>query len=114
MTNKLYNSGKWTEARFNSFIKSGLRKLSQKWPPRFEIISNARVERGVYICAGYKRPEHKVRYKDGINVDHIKPIMKGNPTWNTIIKRMFCEKDGLQLLCKTCHNKKTKDERMLL
>lgn len=110
---KRYNGGKWTEARFKSFIKGGLRSLTKRWGPIHEARKKARVERGVYLCAGYKRKAHKVRWRDGIAVDHIDPIIGpgGFKSWDEVIERMFVELDKLQVLCKDCHNKKTKDER---
>lgn len=47
-------------------------------------------------------------------VDHVSPVvdtMTGFVDWNTYVDRMFCEEDGLQVLCKTCHSEKTKRER---
>lgn len=111
--------GEWTEARFNSFIKSGLRQTSNRWAPIHNIKKKARVSRGLYeceCCGAHVPPtvrEGKKRVKN-IFVDHIEPIIdpaKGFTTWDECIERMFCEEDGLQLLCKTCHDEKTKEER---
>ena len=112
---KPYNGGQWTEARFHSFIKGALRQASNRWPPKYEVKKAARMERGIYRCAGYKRRSHKVRHKDGVHVDHIDPIIppEGFTSWDDVIARMFVEKDRLQVLCKACHNKKTADERKL-
>ncbi len=58
-----------------------------------------------------------MRWKDGVFVDHIQPVMGGvhnspdNIDWNVVIKRMFVETEKLQVLCKECHTRKTKDER---
>lgn len=96
-----------------------------KWPPKYEVKRNARVERGVYLCAGFQRDVHAVPAslppkpgnKKRINnavVDHVDPIIDpivGFTTWDDVIKRMFIEKTGLQLLCHECHSAKTKDER---
>lgn len=122
---KAHNGGQWTAARFHSFIKSALRAASKRWGPKWEVKKAARVERGVYRCAGYKRPPHNVpaslppppgkkRRIDNAVVDHILPIIdpkKGFESWDKVIERMFCEADGLQLLCHDCHSAKTKDER---
>ncbi len=127
MAEKSYNSGRWTAARFRSFIKSALRSASMKWPPKYEVKKQARVERGVYKCAGYKRRAHKVpaslppppgrkRRVDNALVDHIVPVIdpvEGFTTWDEVVARMFCEPVGLQLLCKACHDRKTADEREL-
>lgn len=123
----MYNGGKWTPARFHSFIKSALRAASNKWPPKYEVKKEARVERGVYRCAGYGRPAHNVPAslppKEGnkrrINnavVDHKLPVIDpetGFTTWDDVIARMFCEKENLQVLCAECHAKKTADERKI-
>ena len=37
----LRNGGRWTQARFNSFIKSGLRAMSRRWGPKFECLADA-------------------------------------------------------------------------
>lgn len=51
---------------------------------------------------------------NNVFVDHIEPIVDpktGFTTWEDYIERMFCETDGLQLLCGECHDKKSMDER---
>lgn len=122
---KPYNTGEWTESRFNSFIKSALRQASVRWPPRYQVLKEARIERGIYLCAGYKRQAHQVpaslppppgkkRRLSNTNIDHIDPVIAtdtGFTSWDDVISRMFCEKDGLQLLCHHCHTAKTQDER---
>lgn len=100
------NSGQWTEARYRQFIQTALRRASLRWGPRNEVKRDAKVERGIYICASCKK---RTRNKD-IQIDHIIPVVDpevGFQDWNTYISRMFCEKDNLQAICKTCHKKKT-------
>lgn len=49
-----------------------------------------------------------------VEVDHIKPVVdpaKGFKDWNTFIKRLYCEQDNLQVLCKPCHKQKSKEEK---
>ena len=48
-----------------------------------------------------------------VQVDHIEPIvpLSGFVSWDETIERMLCEKDGLQVLCLTCHSKKSLEER---
>ena len=122
---KPHNNEQWTVARYNSFIKSALRSASVRWPPKNNVKKAARVERGVYKCAGYKVKAHKVPaslppQKEGgkrVNnavVDHIHPVINpktGFVSWDDTIKRMFCEADGLQVLCHKCHSRKTMDEK---
>lgn len=58
-------------------------------------------------------PGKKLRVKN-VKVDHIDPVIdptEGFTTWDEVIRRMFVEKDGLQVLCKKCHDEKTQDER---
>ncbi len=117
---KPYNSGQWTEARFNGFIKSMLRRGSVRWPVKAQVKKEAEVGKKInkssgriamhFLCAGCKGefPNSKVQ------VDHIEPIIdptKGFTTWDDCIKRMFCEKDNLQVLCTDCHKIKTDMEK---
>lgn len=125
MSVKPHNNNQWTEARFHSFIKGGLRGISMRWPPKNEVKRNARLERGVYLCAGYKKETHETsaslpplpgnrRRINNAVVDHISPVVDpkvGFVSWDELIKRLFCERDGFQLLCNECHKSKTADER---
>ena len=119
------NGGEWTEARFKSFIVGGLRSISMRWPPKNKVYLSARRARGVYECNGYEREAHEVavslppkpgnkRRINNVLVDHIEPVVSPSIGWvdfNTFIARLFCEEDGYQVLCKECHDAKTKDER---
>ena len=121
------NGGAWTEARFRSFIRGGLRSISMRWPPKNKVKQNARVARGLYLCAGYKSKPHEVpaslpplpgnkRRINNAVVDHIQPVIdprRGFLSWDELIKRLFCEADGFQLLCHDCHKRKTSDERKI-
>lgn len=111
--------GQWTEAKFNSFIKSLLRQGTRRWAPIQNTKKEARVSRGLYECNTCKRHVAPT-YRDGRNrkqnifVDHIEPIVDpavGFTTWDDCIQRMFCEKDNLQLMCKDCHDKKSQEEK---
>jgi len=117
-TSKTRNAGQWTEARYRGFIRSALRAAWMKWPPNQQAKRDARVQRGIYRCAGYQCKPHLVpasvvidgKRKNNVFTDHIKPI-GGHESWDKIIAGMFCESDNLQVLCKDCHDRKTKDER---
>jgi 5-methylcytosine-specific restriction endonuclease McrA len=119
MVSKPRNNGTWSEARFNSFIKSLLRKGTMRWAPKNLVLKEARTAKGVYLCAGCKEEVPVTVKKDGkrvrnVFVDHINPIVDpalGFTSWDDYIDRMFCEKDNLQLLCKDCHDLKTSKER---
>ena len=114
----------WSQAKFNNFIKSGLRTLSMKWPPKHNVKKWARVKRGWYLCNGCKQVVPASTYlkdKQGrkkkisnVYIDHIEPIINphvGFESWDQVIERMFVTEEGLQLLCRECHEKKTKEER---
>jgi hypothetical protein len=115
----------WTPARFHSFITSGLRALWQKWPAKYQVRKAANRERGIYLCAGYKKRKHKVtativnekgKRVNNVFVDHIAPVIDpavGFVSWDEVVNRMFVEPAALQILCLDCHSRKTKDERDL-
>lgn len=91
-----------------AFIRSGLRALSLKWPPRYHVKAAAKVAYGTYLCAGIDREPHEARSKD-VQVDHIEPI--GNiENWDSYIEKLFCPASNLQVLCQDCHKIKTKKE----
>lgn len=121
MTKKTRCNGQWTEARFTSFIMSALRQASGRWAPKQEALKRARVERGKYKCAGCGEvgpatlppPEGKTRRIKNACVDHIEPVVRLDEKavdWGDRIARMFCEVDGLQVLCHNCHKSKTDEE----
>ena len=119
---KTRNSKTWTEACFRSFITSILRGATYKWGPINKVRKRANIRWGWYKCCGYKRQPHEVpatvtkgkkKFKNAL-VDHIHPVVdpvSGFSSWDDYIKRMFVEEDGLQLLCKACHDLKTSDEK---
>ena len=116
--------GRWTEARYKGFIRSTLRKAWMVWAPNNQTKRNARIERGVYKCAGYNRNSHgakasvlvKGKRQNNIFTDHIDPVVdpaEGFTTWDEYIERLFCESTNLQVLCRECHNLKTADEKAI-
>lgn len=110
------NGGQWTEARFESFVRSTLRSGSRRWPPKWEVLKEAFSKEGInpktkrkaklYLCAACGEENSS---KD-VQVDHIEAIGPCD-TWDEFIERLFCEKDNLQVLCKPCHKEKTKKEK---
>lgn len=119
----LYNSGQWTEARFNSFIKGALRAASRRWPPKYETLNDACVGTKTNIKTGRLAKHYRCAMCQGefpakdVQVDHVFPIVDpaiGFTTWDDIVYRMFCEKTNLQVLCTDpCHKSKTKAEKLL-
>lgn len=116
------NSGRWTEARFRAFVVSALRMASRRWPPKAEVLKEARRgtmfskkahrEVSAYLCAecGYLFTYTQMQ------VDHKKPVVdpvQGFKGWGRFIERLFCEKEHLQAVCKPCHKRKGDEERKL-
>ena len=113
-------SKEWTEARHKSFIISGLRAASRRYPPKWETLNEAKTEKKInsktgrlaqhYLCKSCKG---EFPAKDD-QVDHIKPVVDpkvGFVDWDTYINRMFCPKKNFQVLCRSCHLEKTKREK---
>jgi len=116
---KVRCNNQWTEAKFKSFIRGNLRRVSQKWAPIQTTLGKARVERGFYLCAECKETVPATIKVDGkrvknVHVDHIFPVIDpeiGWVSWDSLIERMFVEEDGLQVLCDSCHTIKTNSEK---
>ncbi len=124
---KTCNGGQWTAARKRQFIFNGLRQLHTKWGPACQALKDARVRRGVYLCAGCKEevPATSIfgTYKTGpkagkpkkvkVAKDHIRPVVdpiEGFVGYDEYIERIFVEKEGYAILCPRCHNTKTLEE----
>ena len=115
---KTYNNGEWSDARFNSFVKSALRSASIRWPPKYQKLSEALVGTKVNQKTGRMAKHYECNQCKGhfpakdVEVNHILPVVpvEGFTSWDLIIERMFCEKDGLEVVCKPCHREITKKE----
>lgn len=114
----MYNDGQWSESRFNSFIKGIIRSGTQRWPPKFAVLNAAKRGKFRNVKTG-RMAEHYECAKcqelfpaKEVQVDHKIAVIPetGFTTWDDVIERMFCDSDGLQVLCKTCHSIKTKEE----
>ena len=116
-TPKTRNAGTMTESAFWSFIRSSLRQKSRWWKPIAEAKLKAKRK--------YKGPNKRQKFEylcnvckewfadKEINVDHIIPAgtLRCAQDLPGFVERLFCEVDNLQVLCETCHNKKTQDEK---
>lgn len=111
------NGGEWTEARFNSFIKSALR--GARWPQKYVCVRNAYVKDGLNPKTGRKCKLHQCPQCDNLFpqnqmvADHIEAVVgpEGFTNWDDYIRRLFCEADGFQAICKDCHNRITNHEK---
>lgn len=112
------NAGTMTESAFWSFIRSALRQKSRWWKPILQCKLAAR--------RAYKGPNKRQKFEyqcamcekwfqeKKINVDHIVPAGSLNCAADLpgFVERLFCEKDNLQVLCESCHDEKTKIEKL--
>jgi 5-methylcytosine-specific restriction endonuclease McrA len=110
---KTRNSATMTEAAFWQFIRSVLRQKSRWWKPiseckqlvRRKYRGSNRRQKWEYQCA-----ECKGWFSDKeIAVDHIKPAgsLSKPEDLAGFVSRLFCEVDGLQVLCDKHHDAKT-------
>ena len=111
------NAGTMTESAFWSLIRSTLREKSRWWKP---IAQAKRLAKRSYVGDNKRR---KVAYECNyckklfsekeIAVDHITQAgtLKCYEDLGEFVRKLFCEVEGLQVLCNDCHDKKTKEER---
>jgi hypothetical protein len=121
-----FNNGQWTLARFRGFVISALRRAA--WPPKHQAIARAFVGDGVNPATGKKCKLHKCEQcsyigpKSHFHADHKKevvPIEKDwseeytflGYDWNDVVRRLYCEADGFDILCIKCHAEVTDRER---
>lgn len=107
--------GEWTEASFWSFIRSGLRNMSRRWPPIVRQVINANRRKSQ---SDNKRLKWEFRCdaceqwfpRKSVHVDHIVECgrLKSFEELATFAERLFCEADGLRVLCSKCHEKRHK------
>lgn len=109
---------KWTTAKFFGWIRAILRQGYTRWPPKFKVLQEAK-----RVKPPDKRGRHKWEYKCAVcgrykpatqtQVDHIVPCgsLKDWDDIPSFAERLFVGEDGLQVICSTCHKKKTKQDR---
>jgi 5-methylcytosine-specific restriction endonuclease McrA len=110
----------WSAGKFRTFITGVLRSGFRKYPSKYETLKEASVGKKLNpktkrIAEHFKCAECKQDYPaKEVNVDHVNPVVcpvEGFVNWDVYIKRMFCGKENLQVLCKTCHDLKSAEER---
>jgi len=121
----------------NSQIRSAIRRTFSRSPLVQEVKQSVRSEHDQYKKDGTLAKRKAVRYEcaecsglfmgTDVAVDHIDPVIPVDQTftsWDDFIKRLFCEKENLQVLCSykrkdehkfsdvpSCHHKKTQLEK---
>jgi len=108
---RTHNANTMTEAQFFGWIRSHFRKMTMYWKP-VGIAKNmnrkpvfGKRHKFEYQCAQCKNwhPEKN------IDIDHIEEAgsLKSFDDLPGFARRLFCDVDGLQILCKPCHKEKT-------
>lgn len=100
-----------------------LRRISLQWPPKNQAKQLARVEGDFKLKKdGTPGKRRHISYRCNIckdlfppsevDLDHKEPIIpkSGFDSWDGVIGRLFCDADGFQVLCKSCHFLKSQDE----
>lgn len=108
----------------NSAIRGALRRCFVRSPAIQEIMKANRREEMELKKDGSISKKKAVYFKcnkcgkwerrKNVSVDHIIPVIPTNSvftTWDDFINRLFCDISNLQILCKSCHDEKTKKER---
>lgn len=108
----------WTTARFFSFIRSGLRQLWSRWPPKYKVLAEARRKsqsenkrlKWEFLCAscGFYFPQKEVQ------VDHLEDAgtLRSFEDLPGFAQRLFVGEDKLQVLCQSCHKRITKERKL--
>lgn len=109
--------GRWTEARWWGFLRSGLRRMSVRWPPKADAL---RAARRAYVGPNKRRSwEYRCAACGGwfagkdVAVDHVVPCgtLRSFADLAGFVERLFCEAGGFQVICTNCHAAKTAAER---
>lgn len=107
----------WSTAKFWGFLRSGLRSTYNRWPAKWDVLKAAKRpyegkgkqqkwEFKCSECGTYKKAKE-------VSVDHIIPAGALNSFEDVagFVERLFVGPEGLQVLCKVCHDLKTSQER---
>jgi len=97
----------------HALIRNALRKIWwERSKARREALKRQKVKGSqLWICEGCAQLIPRK------HVDHIVPIGKtpgakgSDADWNGFFDRLFCPSEGLQILCKACHDEKTKTDK---
>lgn len=104
----------WSTAKFWGFVRAGLRSKAQRWPPRYEVLAEAKrkyegenkKQKFEYQCALCQH----WHLQSNVEVDHIIPCgsLSSFDDLPGFVERMFCSKEGLRVVCRPCHKDVTK------
>jgi ribosomal protein L44E len=111
-----------TEAAYWGWIRSSLRRMSQRWKPIYQCLNEAKspvTQRDtakwgsrihyVYTCSSCRK-----RFpKKEVEVDHIIPCgsLRSEGDLGPFVSRLLCEVEGLRVMCHECHKAVTDEAR---
>lgn len=110
---RTHNGGTMTKSQFFGMLVASMRQASRWWVPAKQAKEAARksckkgLQKWEYLCNHcnnyYKEKE--------IQADHILEVggIKDYKDIPGFVERLFCEKEGYQILCKSCHTQKTEE-----
>lgn len=115
-----------TEAAFRSWVRSQLRRMSQRWKPIYTCKKAAQRPATPAEVAAFSRGRGRIRFvyecavcskrvPDKLGaVDHIVPcgsLLNIATDAGPFIERMLCEPNGLRWVCDECHTTITNEAR---
>ena len=111
-----YNSGTMTESMFFGMLRSCLRSKSRFWKPRLEVLKDSRRK---FVGGGRQKWEYRCCMcggwfkNDDVEVNHKVEAgsLRSFDDLGGFAQRLFCEKEGLEVVCKACHLKKHNHEK---
>lgn len=115
----------WSEARFFGFLRSALRAAFRRWGPKYEVYKRAQrpAEYEWWNAAGTRKLNVKHEFqcaecsewfmRKEVECDHIVPVgsLRKFEDLPGFCERMFVGPDKMRILCTTCHQKVTKEQR---
>ena len=112
---RTHGGGSYTKAGYFGFIRGHLRRAFSRYPPKYQVRNAAkRTVKGKRWKYEYKCNICKKWFKDSeVEVDHIEQCgsLRDYDDLPTFVRRLFCEPEGLQVVCKKCHKSKTDEQR---
>lgn len=112
-TDAPYAGGRWTAARYRQFVVSALRRAWMKYPVKQDVLAESR--RPAQGRSKQTKWEYRCASCGGwflgseVQVDHIRECKSDD--MNEFVATLFCEADNLQVVCKGCHQIKTREAR---
>jgi hypothetical protein len=113
---RTHAGNKWTKSGYFSYIRSALRRAFTRYPPKYQVKSNARRP---FLGGGRQKYEYQCAIcthwhkEKEVEVDHMVACgsLKEYADLAGFVERMFCEVEDLRILCKICHKEVTAKQR---